>query len=69
MTSFETLTKEIGIKIETDEHGLYTGMTKALANIVTESIFDFDDFDDEEIFFIAKKRFYKTFPYMMKKEK
>lgn len=72
MTYFEELCKELGVKIQTGERGLYTGMTEALAQITTEVIMSDDDtifdmdFDDQKK--LIKAKFYKVFPYM-KEEK
>lgn len=68
MTYFEKLAKEMNVKIELDDDGLYKGMCAALAIICTEVILS----DDESIFNagwetqkeIIKEKFYKTFPYM-----
>lgn len=68
MTMFEELAKEMNVKITTDGNGMYTGMSKALANIATDTILS----DDERIFRmnweeqkeIIKGKFYKVFPYM-----
>ena len=67
MTHFEEFAKEMNVKIETDENGLYVGMCGALASICTEVILS----DDETIFNlpweeqkeIVKEKFYKVFPY------
>ena len=70
MTDFEELANEMGIKIETDNNGLYCGMCKALALICNDVILS----DDEKIFTleweeqkkIIKENFYNKFPYMKK---
>ena len=68
MTHFEDFAKEMNVKIETDENGLYTGMCGALASICTDVILS----DDKTIFnlpweeqkAIVKEKFLKVFPYM-----
>lgn len=68
MTHFEEFAKEMNVKIETDENGLYTGMCKALANICNDIILS----DNENIRNapweiqkgLVKDEFYKIFPYM-----
>lgn len=68
MTMFEEFAKEMNVKIETDNNGLYTGMCEALALMCNEVILS----DDEQIRTlpweeqkeIIKEKFYSTFPYM-----
>lgn len=52
-------------KVETDEKGMYSGMTLGLLKIVDEAIFD-KELKDDEIDEYARKKFYQTFPYMAK---
>ena len=68
MTMFEEFAKELNVNITTDNNGLYTGMCKALAQMVNEVILSDDeairlaDWEDQKE--IIKKNFFKVFPYM-----
>ena len=70
MTQFEQLAQELGVKITYDKHGLYSGMSKALATIAVGLILS----DDRTIFVTPeqqnaeiKRRFLAKFPYMEEK--
>lgn len=68
MTDFEVFCKELNVNIETDKNGLYSGMTKALAEMVNEVILS----DEESLRNagwetqkeLVKKKFFSVFPYM-----
>lgn len=66
MTNFEELAVQMGLPIETDKNGQYTGKTATLYGLVCALIID-GDHSDEEILRIAEGKFYQIFPYMLKK--
>lgn len=69
MTTFEEFAEELGVQLTIDDHGLYTGMARVLANICTQVIMDDptpDGCDWEELKPIILEKFYSKFPYMQK---
>ncbi len=68
MTGFESFCKELGVKIETGENGLYCGMTKALAEMVNDVILSDDEAirnaDWEVQKKLVKEKFFSVFPYI-----
>ena len=67
MTLFEQFANDIGVGVNVDKSGLYTGLTKALYNMAVELVLS----DDEEVRSrdwieqqpIIKERFFDAFPY------
>lgn len=71
MTIFEELASELGVPVMTDDFGLYIGITKALADICTETLFEIGkqsgaDFTWDEFKQTARDKFFSVFPYMQK---
>lgn len=70
MTIFEQFAMELIGKVETGADGLYTGRTRALAEMVNAVILSDDEkirratWDEQRD--MITEMFYKTFPYMKK---
>lgn len=62
MTEFERLCDALNVPIELDDHGLYKGMTRALAVICCDVIMG--GMTERDVEREVKKRFYEKFPYM-----
>ena len=64
MTAFEQLCEELGVEITFDDHGLYTGMSRALACICVDVIMS--GAAEPTVIDEVKKQFFAKFPYMKK---
>ena len=64
MTEFERLCDELGVPVTLDDHGLYAGMSRALAHICCDVIMNGEH--EKPISAGIRDRFYAKFPYMKK---
>lgn len=66
MTEFEKFANEIGLNVETDSKGFYTGMTQALYVISVDVVLTDDNYklDWTEQKELIRNKFFRLFPYL-----